>query len=185
MSSDAADGRLSLPEDDELDQSSQELLATLPPLNVARMLARTGIAPQFYGVLSKMFAPEWFPPDDREVLLFRTCRANSSSYEIAQHQAFGILGHDTIAAVLGDAADLTPWHRQLCSMADEMADDAKLSPASVQELVAHYGTQNMASRAIFLMAWFNMLSRFVDSTGLPLEGGEDPYRGINNPTARS
>ena len=54
-----------------------------------------------------------------------------------------------------------------------------MSPESVAKLVAHYGSYNQACRAILMMSWFNMLTRYVDSCGVPLESGADPYRGIS------
>ena len=40
----------------------------------------------------------------------------------------------------------------------------------------------MAARAIFVMSWFNMLNRFVDSTDVPIE--DEPVRdgvGLHGP----
>ncbi len=62
-----------------------------------------------------------------------------------------------------------------------MSGDAKLSELSVVELVEHYDGEDGAARAIMVMAWFNMLSRFVDSSGVPVETGEDPYENIAGP----
>jgi hypothetical protein len=71
--------------------------------------------------------------------------------------------------------EVDPWQRTLCRISDEVALQAKATPQSVQALVAHYGSHNAACRALFIMAWFNMLTRFVDSTGVPLETGEEPH----------
>jgi alkylhydroperoxidase family enzyme len=174
--------RLSLPDDGELDEASRELLATIPPLNVARMLARTSVAPEYYAVLRKMFEETFLPAGDREVMLFRTSWCNGSTYEIAQHRAYGGLPPDVVDAILSeDTSSLDQWEQALCRMCDEMARDAKLTPSSVVELIDHYGDENGAARAIHTMAWFNMLNRYVDSTGVPLETGDDPYAGIVGP----
>ncbi len=90
----------------------------------------------------------------------------------------------TVDTILShDPSGLASWQQVLCRMCDEMSRDAKLTEASVTQLVAHYGTENQASRAIMVMAWFNMLSRFVDSTGVPVETGESPYQDIAGPAA--
>lgn len=175
--------RLDLPADEELDSRSVHLLGQVPPLNVARMLTRTGVAPEFYACLSAMFAEDWFPATDREVILFRTCRDNDSAYPIAQHRAFGVPPAATVDAVLSDELGaLDPWHQALCRMSDEMASAAKLSEESVLELVGHYCSQNAAARAIFVMSWFNMLTRYVDSTGVPVESGPNAFGDITGPT---
>jgi len=178
--------RLALPRDDELDARTLELLKELPPLNIARMLARTGMAPEFYGCVRAIFNDSWFPADDREVMLFRICRHNNSEYEIHQHSAYGGFDQATIAAIMSnDMAGLDSWQRELCRMSDEISAEAKLSPQSVAKLVDHYGGDNMAARAIMVMSWFNMLSRFVDSTGVPIEEGPDPYKGIAGPATET
>ncbi len=144
------------------------------------MIARTGIVPQFCVPLTKLFDSQWFPVEDREIMLFRTCRANHSTYEIPQHRAYGALPSEVVDAVLSDHLEvLDEWQQDLCHMSDEMAQDAKLSPESVSKLVAHCGSYNQACRAILMMSWFNMLTRYVDSCGVPLESGPDPYRGIS------
>ena len=177
--------RIPLPMDSELDEKTQGFLATLPPLNIARMLARTGIAPAFYTAVSAIFDDSWFPARDREIMLFRICKANQSNYEIHQHRAYGGLPNTMIDTILSDnLSSLEPWPRQLCAFCDEITDEAKLSEASVAALVQHYEGYDGASRAILVMAWFNMLSRFVDSTGVPIEKGSDPYAGVTGPATR-
>ena len=174
--------RIPLPENDELDGPTRKFLASLPPLNIARMLARTGIAPAFYTAVSAIFDDHWFPARDREVMLFRICRMNRSSYEIHQHRAYSRLPQAMIDGILSDDLEsLDDWTRKLCGLCDEITTDAKLSESSVKSLVDHYGGYNEASKAILVMAWFNMLSRFVDSTGVPIEKGPDPYAGIAGP----
>ena len=168
------DQRIPTPADYDLDGANLEFLQRVPPYNVWRMIARTGLAPEFSQPLAVMFTPEWFPPVDREVILFRTCRANGSTYEIPQHRVFSGLPAELVDAILDDRLDeVDPWQRTLCRISDEVALQAKATPQSVQALVAHYGSHNAACRALFIMAWFNMLTRFVDSTGVPLETGEE------------
>jgi alkylhydroperoxidase family enzyme len=165
--------RIPLPEDADLDAADLAFLRTVPPYNVWRMIARTGIAPQFAVPLSAMFDPSWFPELDREIILFRTCFANGSTYEIPQHRAFDIVPGPTVDAILADdLAELDEWPRKLCRLTDEMAREARLTSASVAELVRHYGSENQACKAMLIMSWFNMLSRFVDSTGVPIESPE-------------
>jgi hypothetical protein len=116
-------------------------------------------------------------------MLFRICRANDSQYEIHRHRAYGGLPEALIDAILSESIDgLTDDHKMLCRACDEICEKAKLDEATVAQLVAHYGGYNQACRAIFVMSWFNMLSRYVDSTGIPVEAGPDPYAGITGPT---
>ncbi|MGB0094267.1 MAG: hypothetical protein WBP81_17275 [Solirubrobacteraceae bacterium] len=174
--------RIPLPNDDELDERALALLGVLPKLNVARMLARTGIAPEFYAVLGKLFQEDFLAPDDREVILFRVCRNNGSTYEIPQHRAFSGLSDQIVDGILEDRLDvLDLWHRSLCLMCDEICKQGRLSDDSVASLVTHYNGPNGACRAILVMSWFNMLTRYVDSTGVPPETGDNPYRRMTGP----
>lgn len=174
--------RIPLPTDDELDDRALTLLGALPKLNVARMLARTGIAPEFYAALGKLFQEDFLAPGDREVILFRVCRNNGSTYEIAQHRAFSGFSDEMVDGILEDRLDvLDLWHRSLCLMCDEICKQGRLAEDSVASLVAHYNGPNGACRAIFMMSWFNMLTRYVDSTGVPPETGDNPYGRMTGP----
>ncbi|MCF8469002.1 MAG: hypothetical protein K9G33_16520 [Sneathiella sp.] len=175
--------KIPLPIDSELDDRTLKFIAGLPGLNIVRMLARTGIAPEIYTTVSAIFNDDWFPRIDREIMLFRTCRVNDSQYEIEQHMAYGGLDRAMVNAILSDGMDgLTEAQKMICRACDEITAKAKLSDGTVQALVRHYGGYNEACKAIFVMSWFNMLSRYVDSTGIPIEDGPDPYAGITGPS---
>jgi len=175
--------RIPVPDDGELDPRTRAFVKDLPDLNMVRMLARTGIAPEIYQCVSAIFKADCFPALDREIMLFRTARANGSPYEIGFHKAVYSFPEGLVDGVLSDTLEgLSPWHRRLCEMCDEMARETELSPRSVADLVTHYGDYDHATRAIFVMSWFNMLSRFADSTGVPPET-EAQLAGVKSPTS--
>ncbi|ARP71082.1 hypothetical protein LK07_16320 [Streptomyces pluripotens] len=178
--------KLDLPADSELDADTAAFLTSLPRLNVWRMIARTGMVREYQAALSVMFGPDWIPGADREVIALRTFRQNASDYEVPQHfvlaEAAG-LSRELSQAVLEDELDrLAPWFQRLCRMVDDMSTQAKLNAAQVRELVSHYGSQDKAAQAIMTMAWFHMLTRFVDSAGVPIDAGPDAYSGLSAPT---
>ncbi|MCV0426378.1 MAG: hypothetical protein K5905_12965, partial [Roseibium sp.] len=174
--------RIPVPKDSELDDRTLAFIGKLPDLNMVRMLARTGIAPEIYQSVSAIFKDDWFPALDREIMLFRTAYANRSPYEIGFHKAVYSFPDGLVDTILSDNLEtLDPWHRRLCEMCDEMAGDTELSPQSVADLVKHYGDYSHATRAIFVMSWFNWLSRFADSTGVPPES-EEQLAGVKSPT---
>ena len=88
--------KIPLPNDGELDERTLKFIAGLPKLNVVRMLARTGIAPEIYTTISAIFSDNWFPKVRCEIMLFRICRANKSQYEIDQHLAYGGIGRTMV-----------------------------------------------------------------------------------------
>ncbi|MFJ3230806.1 hypothetical protein [Streptomyces sp. NPDC086787] len=180
--------KLDLPTDAELDARTAGFLESLPRMNVWRMIARTGVVREYQAVLAVMFGPDWIPGADREVIALRTFRQNASDYEIPQHfvlaESAGI-PREATRAVLDDQLDrLEPWFRQLCHMVDSMSGRAKLTEEQVGELVSHYGSQDKAAQAIMTMAWFHMLTRFVDSTGVPADEGPDAYAGLSTPAGK-
>ncbi|GAA5443055.1 hypothetical protein Misp06_01231 [Microbulbifer sp. NBRC 101763] len=165
--------RIPLASVQDFDNKTQELLQGLPPVNIALMLARTGIAPEIYSVVSALFSDDYLPDDDREIILYRICKDNDSQYEINFHRKTAALPQEIVDIVLSD--DLGPletWHQVLCKACDEITNNAKMSEDSVKAFVDHYGTYDMACRAIFLLSWFNMLTRYSDSTGVPFENDE-------------
>jgi hypothetical protein len=142
--------RIPVPETGELDERTTSFINDLPDLNMVRMLARTGIAPEIYQSVSAIFKDNWFPALDREIMLFRTAWINNSPYEIEFHKAVYEFPDGLVEAILTDNLNkLDPWNRRICEMCDEMALKAKLSAESVEDLVQHYGGYNQATRAIF------------------------------------
>ena len=147
-------------------------LEGLPPLNVMWMLARTGWLDEIRAVLAGMFDPGQFPPRDREVMMFRIAALLGVDYPIPQHRIFGRsagMTEEEIQAVTeGDDGKLDAWTAELCRICEEISQKVALREASVQRLVDRYGKDG-ATRAIWIMSWFNMLVRFVASTRIPIE----------------
>lgn len=179
--------RIPLPSWDELDAKSRECLAKLPPVNVAPMLMRTGLGPQIYAVVAGLFADGYLPALDREIMLYRVCRANSSQYEINFHKLTAGVDPQIVDAVLSEdptaLEQLDDWHRELCLGCDEITMATQISTDRLACFVEHYGSYDVACRAIFLISWFNMLSRYVDSTGVPAETAQQ-LAGITDPLTK-
>jgi hypothetical protein len=107
-------------------------------------------------------------------MILRIAAHTDVSYPIPQHRVFahnvGINSEITEAIVQRDLHKLDEWTIELCKICEEITDNIILSDASLDKLVAHYG-KNDATKAIWLMSWFNMLIRFVGSTRIPIEEG--------------
>ncbi|WP_299581337.1 hypothetical protein [uncultured Microbulbifer sp.] len=165
--------RIPLASVQDFDGKTQELLSGLPPVNIAVMLARTGIAPEIYSVVSALFSDDYLPDDDREVMLYRVCKDNNSQYEINFHKKTASLPQEIVDIVLSeDVSPLETWYQILCKACDEITNDAKMTEDSVRAFVEHYGSYDRACRAIFLLSWFNMLTRYSNSTGVPFESDQ-------------
>jgi len=77
---------------------------------------------------------------------------------------------DEIAAVGADGAveSTDPGIRLICKATDELTRSATLQDATLAELIAAHGPR-LASKYILAIAWFNLLSRFLNATRVPLE----------------
>ncbi|WP_444901682.1 hypothetical protein ACJJIG_21125 [Microbulbifer sp. SSSA007] len=174
--------RIPLASSQDFDKKTQKLLSGLPPVNIALMLARTGMATEIYSIVSTLFSDGYLPDDDREIMLYRICKDNQSQYEINFHRKTAALPKNIVDIVLSeDISALDSWQKTLCIACDEITNDAKMTEESVQAFVKHYRSYDIACRAIFLLSWFNMLTRYSDSTGVPFES-DQVLKGISSPT---
>jgi alkylhydroperoxidase family enzyme len=166
--------RISLPTDAELSAEVRDRLATLPPLNVFRMMARapTSFPPLLDFAMSLLFGSE-FDPRKREIAILRVAHATRARYEWAQHvivaKSTGVRDEEIekIAAD-GPVTGLDEEGNLLCRVADEISNDVRLSDDALSAIVARYG-ERQATELILCCAYFNMLSRFLESTRVPLE----------------
>jgi 4-carboxymuconolactone decarboxylase len=137
-----------LPADAELAPETLAALGSAPPLNVFRMVAR---------------APASLPP------FIELAR---SSYAFGQHLALAKLVGVTdaeIAAVVAPApADLDEECALACRVADEITRDVRLSDEALALAVARFG-ERRATELVLCCSYFNMVSRFLESTRVPLD----------------
>ena len=163
-----------LPADSDLPEAVRERLAALPPLNVFRMMAN---APASFPALidfawSILFQSE-LDAREREIAILRVARATRSDYEWKQHVvvAAGVgVTSEEIAAIAepepGEALDETG--KLLCRVADEISLDVRLSDEALAALLERYG-RRQTTELILCVSYFNMVSRFLESTRTELE----------------
>jgi len=152
----------------------RETLASLPPLNVFRMMAAApaSFRPFLDFALSILVKAE-LPAREREIAVLRVAHVTGSLYEWTQHERLGRnlgLGDREIAAIRGEdpVASLGEKGNLLCRVADEISRDVRLSDAAFERIVALFG-RRQASELVVCCAYFNMLSRFLESMRVELE----------------
>jgi alkylhydroperoxidase family enzyme len=163
-----------LPTDGQLTPEIREMLKTLPPLNVFRMIANapTSFKPLVDLAMSILLYSA-FDPRKRVIAVLRVAHVTRSRYEWTHHVALSKrLGvtDDDIARIAVDApvTTLDEEGNLLCRVADEISRDVRLSDAALAQLVDRYGIRQ-ATELIFCVSYFNMLSRFLESTRVELE----------------
>jgi alkylhydroperoxidase family enzyme len=163
-----------LPPDEALPEEIVSTLKRLPPLNVFRMAANVPASFQpFLDVAMSVLLQSEFDKYKREIAVLRVAHATRSSYEWTQHvQVAKGLGMDdeTIARIgcEGPVTSLDEEGNLLCRVADEISLDVRLSDEALEQILERYGTRQ-ACELIFCCAYFNLLSRFLESTRVPLE----------------
>lgn len=66
----------------------------------------------------------------------------------------------------------------LCRVADEISLNVRLSDEALSKILGRYGVRE-ATELILCVSYFNMVSRFLESTRVPLES-EDVMKRIHN-----
>jgi alkylhydroperoxidase family enzyme len=166
--------RISLPKDSELTPEIRSTLEALPPLNVFRMMARApaSFQPLVEFALSILLKSE-LAARDREIAVLRVAQATRAEYEWVQHVALakrvGVRQEeiDRIAEP-GPVTGLDAAGNLLCRVADEISRDVRLSDEALAQIIERYG-ERQASELILCCAYFNMLSRVLESCRVELE----------------
>lgn len=170
------DVKVPLPDESKLAPEIRERLAKLPPLNVFRMMANVPASFQALidFAMSLLMRGE-FDPRKREIAVLRVAHVTRAHYEWVQHVRVGKsvgLTDEEIAKIAVDApvTSLDSEANLLCRVADEISKDVRLSDEALAALLERYGVRQ-ATELILCVAYFNMLSRFLESTRVELEPG--------------
>jgi alkylhydroperoxidase family enzyme len=173
-----------LPDDSELNDEIRTALASMPPFNVFRMFANTPASFRGFAELaSSILLRSEFDPRKREIAVLRTAHVTKSIYEWTQHvrigRNLGVTGEEIEAVqAAGPVTGLDEEGNMLCRVADEIAKDVRLSDDALEWALSRYGVRQ-ACELILCCSYFNMLSRFLESTRVELEeadlvGGATP-----------
>jgi len=168
---------LPLPADDDLSPETRQVLDNLPPLNVFRAVA--SVPASFVPFLqlggSVLGGPE-IDARNREIAILGVARATGAAYERAQHEQLARnvgVSADEIAAIRdGDAeAALDADGALAFAAATEISRDVRISDATLERLIERWGNAG-AAELILCCAYYNMVSRFLESARVPLEDEE-------------
>jgi len=169
--------KIPLPKDEDLPEEIREMLAG-SKLNVSRMMAN---APASFEGFSKfagsiLFQSE-FEPRKREIAVLRIAHVTQSNYEWTHHVAFGKrvgVTDEEIRniAIDGPVTTLGEEENLLCRVADEISLDVRLSDEALEQILERYGVRG-ATELILCCSYFNMVSRFLESTRVELEEEEN------------
>ncbi len=165
--------KIPLPSDEELEPEHRELLAGLPPLNVFRMVAGAPRAVRPFMALGRAVLSTALDARRREIAVLRVAHATAAGYEWAQHEQLarssGVTGME-IEAIRTEqrVTSLDEECNLICRVADEVTREVRLSDEALEQIIDRYGPRE-ASELILLVSYYNMVSRFLESTRVQLE----------------
>lgn len=162
-----------LPEIESLPPGIREGVESIP-LNVIRMAANAPASfMAFAGFARSILFESQFDPRKREIAILRVARVTDANYEWIQHVAVArqcgvteeqiekIKAEGPVTS-LGDECNL------LCRVADEISRNVRLSDEALTQILDRYSVRG-ATELILCVSYFNMVSRFLESTRVPLE----------------
>ena len=161
--------KIPLPDEARLTPEIVAMLGKLPALNVFRMMANApGELRAAHQLRDVDPAPQRVDKRKREIAVLRVAHVTRSSYEWTQHVAVAKsvgVADDEIAAIKVDGAvtRLDAEGILLCRVADEISRDVRLSDEALAAIMDRYGVRQ-ATELILCCSYFNMLSRFLEST---------------------
>jgi 4-carboxymuconolactone decarboxylase len=175
--------KIPLPSDDELEPAHRELLANLPPLNVFRMVAGAPRAVRPFMALGGAVLSTALDARRRETAVLRVAHATHAPYEWVQHEQLARNAGVTDAEIeaIGKEDPVTSLDEEcnlICRVADEVSREVRLSDEALEQIIDRYGPRE-ATELIMLVSYYNMVSRFLESTRVevedePLLEGETP-----------
>jgi alkylhydroperoxidase family enzyme len=165
--------KIPLPTDDELEPEHREMLATLPQLNVFRMLAGAPRAVRPFMELGGAVLSTALDARRREIAVLRVAHATRAPCEWAQHKQ--LAGNVGVTDAEIDAIDkeepvasLDEECNLICRVADEVTRHVRLSDDALEQIIDRYGPR-AAADLILLVSYYNMVSRFLESTRVQIE----------------
>ncbi len=177
--------KIPLPTDEDLEPKVRELLANLPPLNVFRMVAGAPRAVRPFLELGGAVLSTALDARRREIAVLRVAHATRAPYEWAQHEQLarnvGVSDAEIDAIDKEEpVASLDEECNLICRVADEVTREVRLSDEALEQIIDRYGPRE-AAEMILLVSYYNMVSRFLESTRVQVE--EEPLLTGRTPTS--
>jgi len=144
-------------------------------LNVLKMFAGTeDMYEALIGLVSAIFRTEGVDPRLREMIILRAAKTLNSPYEWQANEKMaanaGLSAQEIKAAASdGPVLDINPDYVLICRATDELSStSATLSDDTLTALLERHGDV-LTRKFVLLIAWFNLLSRFLNGCRVPLE----------------
>ncbi len=159
----------------------RNLASNLPPLNIFRMLPHAPTFLRGFGQLgTAILSQADLDARLRELIILRVGKRSPAPYEWQQHVPIGRscgVSDDEIAALeRGDveAPCFSERDRVALKLTDELLAAPRASDATLAAMRAHFSDRELCE-AVITIGFYMMVARFLETTGVDLEGaGSDP-----------
>ena len=163
-----------MPADDVLSHVIGESYNPAKVLNVIKMFAGTDDLYQAtIGLVNAVFRARGIDPRAREMIILRSAKILNVPYEAQANRRMaanaGLSTEEIVAAAQdGPVTGVNPDYVLLCKATDELSLTATLTDETLSALLARYD-ETICRKFVLLIAWFNLLSRFLNGCRVPLE----------------
>src|SRR5271167_1691244 len=163
-----------LPSDDAVRRIIGKSYDPEKTLNVIKMFAGTEeMFDATIGLVKAIFNARGIDPKTREMIILRAATVLDSPYEWQANTQMAKnvgLSPGEIAATASDGpvVGIDPEYVLVCKATDELSNSGTLRDETLSELLEKYG-ETITRKIVLMIAWFNLLSRFLNGCRVPLE----------------
>ena len=143
-------------------------------LNVVKMFAGTeDLCEATLGLVRAVFGARDVDAKMRQMIILRAATVLEAPYEWQANVPMSLnngLARAEIEAAgsAGPVAGIDPDYVLVCRATDELCRDGTLTDATLKALLDRFGA-TVARKFVLIIAWFNLLSRFLNGCRVPME----------------
>jgi alkylhydroperoxidase family enzyme len=163
-----------LPSDEAVRRIMGKSYSPEKTLNVIKMFAGTeDMFAATIGLVKAIFKAEGIEPKTREMIILRAAKVLDAPYEwqantqMARNTGLSSKEIDA-AATDGPVTGINPEYVLVCQATDELSKTGTLRDETLSKLLSRYG-DTITRKLVLMIAWFNLLSRFLNGCRVPLE----------------
>jgi alkylhydroperoxidase family enzyme len=178
-----------LPSDEEVRRIIGKSYDPEKTLNVIKMFAGTeDMFDATIGLVKAIFQTQGIDPKLREMIILRAATVLNAPYEWQANTQMakntGLSAKEIDAAGNdGPVTGISPDYVLVCKATDELSKSGTLRDETLSELLDKYG-ETISRKIVLMIAWFNLLSRFLNGCRVPLET-TDKIGTVTSPLANS
>jgi len=171
---DTAKVAVPLPSDDVIRRIMGSSYDPEKTLNVIKMFAGTeDLFDATIGLVKAIFNAQGIDPRTREMIILRAATVLDAPYEWQANTQMaknvGLSPKEIQAAASdGPVVGIDPEYVLVSKATDELSTTGTLRDETLSELLDRYG-ESISRKIILMIAWFNLLSRFLNGCRVPLE----------------